>query len=575
MITRRLTQICLLFLTAAPLQAQQWTTNTLPPGLIAWWQADGNYLDSAGAHHGSSGATFGPGRFGQAFQLNGINQSVGIPDASGDLNDWTQFTLEAWVKLDKTADVSGGAPGRSIINRVGNASDQVNFNQGYQFGFAYNATWIFLAFNTNGQAWPGVYTTVTYPAPLPTNVWLHVAATYDQNAVKLYLNGVPQVTNVIGAVTVRHSTSAFRIGRDDNGNCPFPGSIDDVRVYSRGLTATEISRLALSIPGANGVWGLKTHDPNSQPPTTMFYFDENGANYLELGRVTLAGAEIEADGLAMPPAGGLFVFQVDAAGGSRLLALNSTTAVASVVGPVLPGRNVRGATFTLSGRLLAFDFAAKELIEVSPASGLEIGPAVPLSANLALIHTGGDLTQMPDGSLLFAYNEFVYRLDPRTGTLVPIYEDKAPLLDGNIPFCCGIACAPGSAPANKVFGYEATMYDDVYQYLPSSGFARTQLYNNVVPSYNAGRGDLAALPAARVELLDFSVINGTATLQTVCRGGAGAAVEFTDDLAYPNWQEVPGSFAWIPLTSGTIATPKTWRNLPADAPHRFYRVRIQ
>ncbi len=232
-----------LTLPLAGAEAQQWTTNTLPSGLIAWWQAEGNYLDSAGAHNGGGGATFGPGRFGQTFQFNGVNQSVAIPDATGDLNDWTQFTLEAWVKLDLTADVAGDAAGRSIINRVGNANDQVNYNQGYQFGFAYNATWIFLAFNTNGQAWPGVYTTVAYPAPLPTNVWLHVAATYDHNAVKLYLNGVPQVTNVIGAATVRHSTSSFRIGLDDNANCPFPGSIDDVRVYNRGLTATEVAYL--------------------------------------------------------------------------------------------------------------------------------------------------------------------------------------------------------------------------------------------------------------------------------------------------------------------------------------------
>ena len=33
--------------------AQNWTTNTLPAGLVAWWRAEGNYLDSAGSCHGS------------------------------------------------------------------------------------------------------------------------------------------------------------------------------------------------------------------------------------------------------------------------------------------------------------------------------------------------------------------------------------------------------------------------------------------------------------------------------------------------------------------------------------------
>ena len=126
---------------------------------------------------------------------------------------------------------------------MAHATDHVNYNQGYQFGFWNNARNLVLAFNTNGQARPGIYTEAVLPAPLPTNVWLHYAATYDHNAVKLYLNGVPLKTNVIGAATVAHSTSSFRIGMDDNGNCPFPGSLDDVRVYNRALTAAEITGL--------------------------------------------------------------------------------------------------------------------------------------------------------------------------------------------------------------------------------------------------------------------------------------------------------------------------------------------
>jgi hypothetical protein len=234
-----------LMLPLAGAMAQQWTTNNLPPGLISWWNADGNTLDVTGLNPAaSSGQTYAPGRFGQAFHFNGVNQSVTAP-GSASLDQWPQFTLEAWMKLDQTADPSDDSPGRMVINRVGRANDQVNFNQGYQFGFWDNARRLVLNFNTNGQAWiPSRFVTeAVLPAPLPTNVWLHVAATYDHNAVILYLNGVPLKTNVIGAATVAHSTSSFRIGMDDNGNCPFLGSIDDVRVYNRALTAAEIACL--------------------------------------------------------------------------------------------------------------------------------------------------------------------------------------------------------------------------------------------------------------------------------------------------------------------------------------------
>ena len=112
----------------------------------------------------------------------------------------------------------------------------------------------------------------------------------------------------------------------------------------------------------------------------------------------------------------------------------------------------------------------------------------------------------------------------------------------------------------------------MYQYLPSSGFARTLLIRNVVPSYNAGRGDLAAMPAVMVELLSYGRNGTNFTIATVCRGGVWAWVEFTDDLGAGTWQRVPNTLGWVPYTADIIATPKTWTALPADVPHRFFRV---
>ena len=45
------------------------------PGLVAWWRADGDALDSAGTNYGTltNGASFGPGKNGQAFALDGTN----------------------------------------------------------------------------------------------------------------------------------------------------------------------------------------------------------------------------------------------------------------------------------------------------------------------------------------------------------------------------------------------------------------------------------------------------------------------------------------------------------------------
>ncbi|MGD0413487.1 MAG: LamG domain-containing protein [Verrucomicrobiota bacterium] len=240
-LTRVIAGLILLTQTA---MAQQWTANTLPPGLIGWWQAEGNYLDTVGGNNLSpdGGVTFAPGRFGQAFHFDGITGSAYCTGAAA-LNGWTQFTLEAWINLDITNDVPNGSAGRGIISRVGNAANNGMNNYGYQFGTFDNSTGLFCQFNANGQAWPSYQTTGLFPQPLVTGVWYHVAATYDHNATVLYFNGSPLVTNVVGPVTIATSTSSFRISKDDNGNVPFPGRIDDVRIYNRALTAAEIAYL--------------------------------------------------------------------------------------------------------------------------------------------------------------------------------------------------------------------------------------------------------------------------------------------------------------------------------------------
>lgn len=559
-----------------PAQATQpWTTGNLPSGLVSWWRADGDTLDATGANPAvGGGQTYTPGRSGQAFQFDGISQSVAAP-GSPSLDEWSQFTLEAWMKLDQTADVPNAPPGRMVINRVGNPSDHVNFNQGYQFGFWNNASNLVLAFNTNGQAWPGFVTEAVLPEPLPTNVWLHYAATYDHNAAVLYLNGVPRATNVIGPATVARSSSTFRIGMDDNGNCPFPGSVDDVRVYNRALSKDEIAWLAGGPPPtAQGIWGLKTHDPASQPPTTLFHFNEDGGGFAEIGRVAINGSEIEADGLAESPQGDLFGFWLSG-GASRLIAIDPVSAAAQPVGPALTGRNLRGAAFLLSGKLIAFDAASVELVEIDPVAGTIVGQPTPITGLPAGGSTSGDLTTAPNGSVLFAANNEVYTLNLRGGGTTLLLRDSAPLRDGFEPFICGLACSPNGGPDETLFAFEATSQDDLFQYLPSAGFARSELFRNIVPAYKAGRGDLAALPAARAELLSFRINGAGAELAAVCRAGVTAWVEFADDLGAPHWQSLTDTTVLIPYTDGGIATLKTWTNLPMSESHRFYRVATQ
>lgn len=70
--------------------------------------------------------------------------------------------------------------------------------------------------------------------------WYHLGATFDNsaNTPKLYMNGIV-VSGGGGALTLPPTTGTLFIGSRAN-NSFFPGSIDEVRIYDRALTASEI-----------------------------------------------------------------------------------------------------------------------------------------------------------------------------------------------------------------------------------------------------------------------------------------------------------------------------------------------
>lgn len=75
---------------------------------------------------------------------------------------------------------------------------------------------------------------------LNANTWYHVAATYDGAAMKIYINGVLDASkSQTGSV---NSSGAFNVGYSYNISRNFNGKIDEVRVWKRALSQTEISQ---------------------------------------------------------------------------------------------------------------------------------------------------------------------------------------------------------------------------------------------------------------------------------------------------------------------------------------------
>ncbi|MCX6874934.1 MAG: LamG domain-containing protein [Verrucomicrobia bacterium] len=262
-----------------------------PAGLVAWWPGDGHGFDLSPNHNNGSlagNAAYGPGLVNQSLQFHGGTDSVIVPD-SPSLQIASQFTIQAWINPATYGDEPGSPPGRAIASKVGGAGG----NNGYQFYLSSGRPGG--QFNSPGAVWPSQW--IDAPAPVPLNTWSHVVWTYDQSVMRLFVNGAEVASKVIGAHPIATTSANLRISRDDNGNTPFSGSIDELAIFNRALSANEIA--ALYAAGSAGM---------CKPAVTDHFDDANlGTNTLGLGSGWIAvpnGKPVTESGSALSFAAG-------------------------------------------------------------------------------------------------------------------------------------------------------------------------------------------------------------------------------------------------------------------------------
>lgn len=189
-----------------------------PTGLIGWWPGDGNARDHQSSYHGvpSNSVAYASGLSGQAFKFNGIDSMVQIGNRVYNL---ATGTVEFWFKrtgLGTGADVMIGTYGGAGAQR----SPTIDFTGN-------NLTWEF------GSLF-GMNTGI----PIANEQWYHVAMSYDTNYnTKVYLNG-----NVIANATSAapgNFLSQVILGRYSDAQY-YNGLMDEVKIYNRELTSTEI-----------------------------------------------------------------------------------------------------------------------------------------------------------------------------------------------------------------------------------------------------------------------------------------------------------------------------------------------
>ena len=209
-----------------------------PEGLVSWWRAEGNPLDAWGSNDGVApyNARYEPGKVGQALS----NSFVLVPDAAS-LHFTNGLTIQAWVNPLALPPSPFANPLRTIVGKWDYPTFQSPAQSSFFLGMSNNSQ-LYFAVTPNGS--PSTNTTVRTADRLPTNQWSLVTATYDGAALRLYLNGnLAGQTNYAAAIFA--GTDNLGIGGNPvqqglDRVWPFSGSIDEVCLYNRALSESEI-----------------------------------------------------------------------------------------------------------------------------------------------------------------------------------------------------------------------------------------------------------------------------------------------------------------------------------------------
>ena len=203
-------------------------TETPPVAAYSFDEGAGSAAhDSIGNYDGAlkNGAEWtGAGKFGSAIRFDGVNDLVTVTNTSG-LDFPKTFTLEAWVRPEKAKKWN------SVLTKETSTfiSYQLHAQGEKEAPAAYVAKDAESAYSINGTSL------------LPLNQWSYLALTSDGSTLRLYVNGsqvasVPSGPVYTGSGAL-HIGGNVRFGEED----AFQGVIDEVRIYDRTLTGSEIS----------------------------------------------------------------------------------------------------------------------------------------------------------------------------------------------------------------------------------------------------------------------------------------------------------------------------------------------
>jgi hypothetical protein len=216
-----------------------------PAGLVAWWPGEGNANDIIGGNNGTlvNGAAFAAGEVGQGFSLGTNHAGILVGNCTN--LQLQEFTLAAWIRrastnaitTDPTAFVQPNFGAIAVIFGFGRGGYALELTD-TPFGAMLTEEWVDEGVEICGG-----------PFIADTN-FHHIAMTWSPGSAVNYIDGVG--FGGTWGTGFRFTTQAAIGVRSDRPNSSdnrsFFGTIDDLSIYNRMLSADEIAAIYAAGP---------------------------------------------------------------------------------------------------------------------------------------------------------------------------------------------------------------------------------------------------------------------------------------------------------------------------------------
>jgi hypothetical protein len=226
-----------------------------PASLVAYWSFGGSLKDSLSSTTAvATGTSFAAGLKGQGLMIPA--NAYAVSDVPAAVKALHSFTISTWVNMP----INTGAAGVLDIAHTNNfwGNFDIFFDNGGSAttGVLKVHMWNKSASTSGSDAWEGGYTVAN-----PWGAWVNIQVTYDDAAstVTVYYNGAVAGTNtaagfapldwsaaqkmVFGTLQFQTTPSLTTATGSQGWAASINGTEDQVRVYSKVLSASEVSAL--------------------------------------------------------------------------------------------------------------------------------------------------------------------------------------------------------------------------------------------------------------------------------------------------------------------------------------------